>query len=66
VIGAVFAEWAGSTGVGLGYLILSYSNQNATADVFAVVVVLAVIGVALFGAVGLVERAVLPWWRVPE
>jgi ABC-type nitrate/sulfonate/bicarbonate transport system permease component len=64
VIGAVFAEWAGSTGVGLGYLILSYSNQTATADVFAVIVVLAVIGVALFAAVGLVERAVVPWWRV--
>ena len=66
VIGAVFAEWVGSTGVGLGYLILSYGNQTATADVFAVVVVLAVIGVALFALVGLAERIAAPWWRVAE
>jgi len=67
VTGAVFAEWVGSTGVGLGYLILSYGSQaTATADVFAVVVVLAVIGVALFALVGLAERVAVPWWRVPE
>jgi ABC-type nitrate/sulfonate/bicarbonate transport system permease component len=64
VTGAVFAEWVGSSGVGLGYLILSYSSQNATADVFAVVVVLAVIGVVLFGLVGVAERVAAPWWRV--
>ena len=65
VIGAVFAEWVGSTN-GLGVLILDYGNQTATADVFAVVVVLAAIGIAMFAAVGLVERVVLPWWRVQE
>jgi len=65
VIGAVFAEWVGSTS-GLGVLILDYSNQTETADVFAVVVVLAVIGVALFAAVGAVERLVVPWWRIEE
>jgi ABC-type nitrate/sulfonate/bicarbonate transport system permease component len=63
VIGAVFAEWVGANG-GLGYLVLTYSNQTATADVFAVVVVLAAIGVALFTLVGVVERIVAPWWRV--
>lgn len=62
VIGAVIAEWVGATS-GLGYLILSYDNQTATPDVFAVVVVLAVIGVALFSAVGLLERVALPWRR---
>jgi len=66
VTGAVFAEWVGSTGVGLGYLILSYGNQTATADVFAVVVVLALIGVALFALVGLAERVAVPWWRASE
>ena len=65
VIGAVFAEWVGSTS-GLGVLILDYSNQTETADVFAAVVVLAVIGVALFAAVGAVERLVVPWWRIEE
>lgn len=65
VIGAVFAEWVGSTS-GLGVLILDYDNQTATADVFAVVVVLAAIGIAMFAAVGVVERVVVPWWRVEE
>jgi ABC-type nitrate/sulfonate/bicarbonate transport system permease component len=66
VIGAVFAEWVGSSNGGLGYLILSYSSQTLTADVFAVVVVLAVIGVALFAAVGIVERLAVPWWRTDD
>ena len=66
VIGAVFAEWAGTSSGGLGYLILTYSDQTATADVFAVVVVLAVIGVAMFAAVGIVERLAVPWWQVEE
>ena len=45
VIGAVFAEWVGSTGGASATWCSSYSNQTATADVFAAVVVLAVIGV---------------------
>jgi ABC-type nitrate/sulfonate/bicarbonate transport system permease component len=65
VIGAVFAEWTGATG-GLGILILEYDNQTATADVFAVVVVLAAIGVALFALVGAVERVAVPWWRTGD
>jgi len=63
VIGVVFAEWVGATS-GLGGLILIYSNETATADVFAAVVLLALIGVALFSAVGLLERVALPWYRV--
>jgi ABC-type nitrate/sulfonate/bicarbonate transport system permease component len=66
VIGAVFAEWVGTSSGGLGYLILSYSSQTLTADVFAAVVVLAVIGVAMFGLVGLAERLLIPWWQVEE
>ena len=65
VIAAVFAEWVGSTS-GLGVLILDYGNQAATADVFAAVVVLAVIGVALFAAVGIAERLAVPWWQAQE
>jgi ABC-type nitrate/sulfonate/bicarbonate transport system permease component len=65
VIGAVFAEWVGSSG-GLGYLILTYGNQTETPDVFAAIVVLAVIGVALFAAVGIAERLLIPWWQLEE
>lgn len=60
VIGAVFAEWVGSS-EGLGYLILSLNNQTATADMFATIVVLALIGMVLFALVSAIERLALPW-----
>jgi ABC-type nitrate/sulfonate/bicarbonate transport system permease component len=63
VIGAVVAEWVGGSS-GLGLLILSYNAQTATPDVFAAIAVLAVIGVALFAAVGGAERLLIPWWQV--
>jgi ABC-type nitrate/sulfonate/bicarbonate transport system permease component len=62
VIGAVFAEWVGSS-AGLGYLILSFNNQTATAEMFGAVIVLALIGLALFGAVGLVQKITIPWYH---
>lgn len=61
VIGAVFAEWVGAS-EGLGHLILVLNNQTATTEMFAVIVVLALIGIALFTVVSLVERLLLPWY----
>ena len=62
VIGAVFAEWVGAD-AGLGYLILTLNNQVATAEMFATIIVLAAIGIALFGLVRLFERLLLPWYH---
>lgn len=62
VIGAVFAEWVGAD-AGLGYLILTLNNQVATAEMFATIIVLAAIGIALFGLVRLLERLLLPWYH---
>jgi NitT/TauT family transport system permease protein len=50
----------GSRG-GLGYLMLALNNQLATVDLFAAVIVLSVMGIALFFLVGVVERLVIPW-----
>jgi len=61
VIGAVFGEWVGSS-AGLGYLILVLNNATETATMFAVIFLLAVIGVALFALVALLERLLLPWY----
>jgi ABC-type nitrate/sulfonate/bicarbonate transport system permease component len=61
VIGAVFGEWVGSS-EGLGHLILVLNNATETATMFATIFVLAVIGVALFGLVILLERRLLPWY----
>lgn len=62
VVGAVFGEWVGSS-EGLGHLILVFNNQMATADMFAAITVLALIGIGLFAAVLLLERLLLPWYR---
>ena len=62
VIGAVFAEWVGSS-EGLGYLILVLNNATETATMFAVIFLLSVIGIGLFGLVVLCERLLLPWYR---
>jgi putative hydroxymethylpyrimidine transport system permease protein len=60
VIGAVFGEWTGSES-GLGHLILTAQGQLQTARVFAAVVVLSAIAIALFGLIALVERR-WAWW----
>jgi ABC-type nitrate/sulfonate/bicarbonate transport system permease component len=62
VIGAVFAEWVGSSD-GLGYLILTYNQQTATTDMFATVVTLSIIGIGLFFMVAALERVALPWYH---
>jgi ABC-type nitrate/sulfonate/bicarbonate transport system permease component len=65
VIGAVFAEWVGSS-EGLGYLILTFNNQTATAEMFAAVALLAIIGIGLFLVIAALERVVLPWYYDPR
>jgi putative hydroxymethylpyrimidine transport system permease protein len=62
VIGAVFGELIGSS-AGLGYLMRRASAQQLTARVFASIVVLSLLGVALFAIVSLLERIALPWRR---
>lgn len=61
VLGAVFGEWVGANS-GLGYEILILNNQSATSDMFAVIALLSVIGIALFLLVASLERRTLPWY----
>lgn len=60
VIGAVFGESAGAT-AGLGRLIAIDNNQLEVARMFASVVILAAMAIALFALLALVERR-LVWW----
>ena len=61
VIGAVFGEWAGSDS-GLGHLILLDNAQVGNVDrLFASVVLLSVMAMALFAALTAIERLALPW-----
>lgn len=61
-IGAVLGELVGAN-EGLGYLITQAQGSLLTARVFAAVVVLSLIAIALFGIVSLLERALAPWGR---
>jgi NitT/TauT family transport system permease protein/putative hydroxymethylpyrimidine transport system permease protein len=60
VIGAVFAEWAGSD-AGLGHALLTANGQLETARAFAATLLLFLLAVALYGAVALLERRVIDW-----
>jgi NitT/TauT family transport system permease protein len=57
---AVVAEFVASDN-GLGYLLLGYNGNMNTSMTFAIVVVLSVLGLGLYGLVELVERICIPW-----
>jgi putative hydroxymethylpyrimidine transport system permease protein len=60
VIGAVFGELVGSD-AGLGHAIQVGTAQLLTARVFAATLLLALMGIALFALVGLIQRRAVPW-----
>ena len=60
VIGAVFGELVGSD-AGLGHAIQVGTAQLSTARVFAAVLLLAAMAIALFALVSLLERRAVPW-----
>ena len=59
-IGAVFGEWSGAN-VGLGYVMLAATPNLLTARIFAAIVLLTVVALALFGLVSVLERVFVPW-----
>jgi len=63
LVGAVVAEWTGGDG-GLGYLVLSANARMATAQAFAAILLITLLGLAAYGGVALLERR-LCWWRSP-
>ncbi len=65
VIGAVFAEWAGSDS-GLGHLILVSSGELSTALTFAAITVLSAMALSLFALLSLLERRVVNWKDEPS
>jgi len=61
-IGAVFGEWAGSES-GLGWQMLQAKGRLDTPLVFADIVFITAMALALFGTVSLIERLTIPWAR---
>ncbi|HEU0001188.1 MAG TPA: ABC transporter permease [Ktedonobacteraceae bacterium] len=62
VVGAIFGEYVGAE-KGLGIYMRNATNSFATAQVFAAIVVTAVLSLLLFGLVSLIERIALPWYH---
>jgi NitT/TauT family transport system permease protein len=61
VTGTVVSEFVGAES-GLVYLMLVAQGQHQTRLVFAIVVILSLLTVALFNAVEVVERRTIPWY----
>ena len=57
---AVVAEFVASDR-GLGYLLLQYNGDLNTPMVFATIVLLSLIGLAIYYSVALIERLTIPW-----
>jgi len=60
VIGAVIGEWVGSSR-GIGQLMLAANAMIRTDRVFAAIVVLSIVALALFASVTLLSRVLMPW-----
>ena len=60
VIGAIVGEFVGAS-EGLGYLLHAYSFQLRIDKVFAVIVVLSVIGSLLYFLIDWIERRAIFW-----
>ncbi len=64
VVGAIVGEFIASDR-GLGYIIINSQYTMDSPPIFAALIVVSVIGIALFGGVSFFERIVMPWSR-PE
>jgi len=61
VIGAIFGEYVGAS-AGLGFYMQLKQHSFATAGVLAAIVVTALLSIALFASVAIIERLALPWY----
>ena len=60
IIGAVVGEYLGGS-TGLGYLAVASLNDYRTGMLFAVILLLTIIGFALYVLIGALRRLVIPW-----
>ena len=60
IIGAIVGEFVGGN-VGLGHLAVAKLQELKVASLFAVIAVLALIGLSLYAVIGALRRALIPW-----
>jgi ABC-type nitrate/sulfonate/bicarbonate transport system permease component len=63
IMGAVIGEWLGAQ-AGLGYYMTLSQRSFATPRVFAVIVIITVLSLALFKVIELAEYFAMPWQRL--
>lgn len=62
VVGAIVGEFIASDR-GLGYIIINAQYSMDTAPIFSSLIVISIIGIALFGLVSIGEKYLMPWKR---
>ena len=60
VLAAVVGEWVGSQ-LGLGHLMMQYHRRMKTDFVFATILVMSLVGIAMFLGTVVLERVIIPW-----
>jgi len=60
IVGAVIAEWLGGD-AGLGVYMIRVRRSYSFDKMFAVILLTSVLSIALVKAIGLIEKAVMPW-----
>lgn len=65
IMGAVIGEWLGAE-AGLGYYMTLSQRSFLTARVFAIIVVITILSLALFKVIEMLERILTPWTRWQE
>ena len=60
VMGAVIGEWLGGN-AGLGIYLIRATKSYKTAQVFAVILVIVLLSMMLYGVVAILERVLLAW-----
>jgi ABC-type nitrate/sulfonate/bicarbonate transport system permease component len=65
IMGAVIGEWLGAE-AGLGYYMTLSQRSFLTARLFAIIVIITILSLALFKAIELLERVLTPWTRWQE
>ncbi|MDO8685860.1 MAG: ABC transporter permease [Clostridiales bacterium] len=63
IMGAVIAEWLGGEG-GLGVYLVRVKHSYDLERVFAAILVIIVLSMAIFGVVVILQKVLLPWMRV--
>lgn len=61
IIGAIVGEWIGGSSHGVGYLMLVYSSNFDTAPLFAGILLITLVGIALFAITAMFEKLAAPW-----